>query len=102
MVDLFLGNHPNIVSFIGAVTKSHRLELLKNGAGDSTEKIEKNGEEVKESSKDIEEGSRSSMTVPELPNKLCLVLEYCPRGSLFDCLIKCREKVIIILYSMHT
>ena len=71
------------------MTKSHRLGLLKNG-GDSTDKIEKHVEEAKKSSKDIEEGR---MTVPGLPNKLCLVLEYCPRGSLFDCLIKRREKV---------
>jgi len=77
---LCVGNHPNIVSFIGAVTKSHKGE---------------HGEKSRHACNgDVEGGELGDVAV--VTTKLCLVLEFCPRGSLFDCLIKRKEKVRII------
>lgn len=86
-----LGNHPNIVSFIGAVTKVHQLDEI-----DHEKEKDKEGQEEQRSKKadgDVEEGD--SVGKAMAVTKLCLVLEFCPRGSLYDFLIKRREKVFI-------
>lgn len=69
-----LGNHPNVVTFLGAVTipteQPKHLEVI------------------------LDEEERD-MTNSDQPGQgfLCLVLEYCPKGSLYDCMIKRRERV---------
>lgn len=80
------GNHPNIVSFIGAVTKSHPVGEQLNEDTEGDRGKQKDGEENIE----MEEGEAKKLAIT---NKLCLVLEFCPKGSLFDCLINRREKV---------
>jgi len=44
-----------------------------------------------------EEGSSKSRIENSTSGFLCLVLDYCPRGSLFDCIIKRKEKVHVPL-----
>ena len=46
-----------------------------------------------ERAEDTEGGEQDLTDKLRVVDKLCLVLEYCPQGSLYDCLIKRREKV---------
>jgi len=66
------------------VTKSHADNEGEEGGGKKREGEDEDNE------KDMEHGEVAAKLVV---TKLCLVLEYCPRGSLFDCLIRRREKV---------
>ena len=67
------------------MTKSHADNEDEEGGSKKGE-----GGEDEENEKDMEHGEVAAKLVV---TKLCLVLEYCPRGSLFDCLIRRREKV---------
>ena len=75
------------MSFIGAVTKSHSDEQAE---GDPTKSRDNT-----DSSLDGEDMQNKIM------DKLCLVLEFCPRGSLYDCLIKRKEKVFRYFHALH-
>ncbi len=71
-----LGNHPNVISFVGAITMQHanfnnvalvvRLKLL------------------------------TVMTHPMLNSILMLQLEYCARGSIYDLLVERKEQVPLV------
>ncbi|KAL6078981.1 Ephrin type-A receptor 6 [Balamuthia mandrillaris] len=121
-----LSNHPNVVKFVGAVIQEDHdieaqqppLQLQPSKQGASANEIQKGGEEGEEGSgggegevgakeqpqQHLQKGGVTQQSIGSLPPqdlKFALVLEYCPKGSLYDMLVKRRERVpLVILVKM--
>jgi serine/threonine protein kinase len=89
-----LGNHPNVVGFVGAITKRHDEDDIEN-QGNGKKENETDSESDHSDSDDNENGKeeKSVNSRPLKFNHFALVLKFCPKGSLYDLLITKRKKL---------